>query len=272
MQSEFIWRDKQTWTMVQYEDHAVIVNLQVEDDLKEDTYLWTLLSYWLCIFVFPIKDLNSIHLGTFKIANSMANVCSFDLAILVLASIYRGLNTISSSPTPSNFISSFAIHYIYAWIWHFFRSNRIINDKLPNPLMTKCFGVCYASPFSKLSAREHIRTATNFLCYRIAFKKSYGQTFINKEHLSSKKFDYFMSLLQRYPSIWCEDQHIVEPYIPRRFSQRFRIHQDIPSDLKEENHTDSLKDLYQFYQSCTHHKYKFQGIHSGFFNKHRKSS
>lgn len=116
MQSESIWRDKREWTMVQYEDHAVFVDLQVEDDLKEETYLSALLSYWLCIFIFAIKDLNIIHLGTFKIANSMANVCSFDLAIPVLASIYRGLNTISSYPTPSNFVSGFAIHYVYAWI------------------------------------------------------------------------------------------------------------------------------------------------------------
>ena len=70
---------------------GVFVDLQVEDDLKEETYLSILLSCCLCIFIFPIKDLNSIRPGIFKIASSMANGCSFGLATPVLASIYCGL-------------------------------------------------------------------------------------------------------------------------------------------------------------------------------------
>ena len=89
------WSDK---------EHEVFVDLQVEGDLKEETYLSALLSCWLCIFVFPIKDQNSIHPGTFKIASSIANGRSFGLAPPVLASIYCGLNTISSSPTPSKLV------------------------------------------------------------------------------------------------------------------------------------------------------------------------
>ena len=61
-----------------------------------------------------------------------------------------------------------------------------------------------------------------------------------------------MSLRSGYLSLRCEDQHIVEAYSLHRFSQRFGFHQDIPSDLKEEIHTGSLKDLCQFYQSFTH--------------------
>ena len=60
-----------------------------------------------------------------------------------------------------------------------------------------------------------------------------------------------MSLRLGYLSLRCEDQHIVEAYSPHRFSRRFGFHQDIQSDLKEEIHTGSLKDLYQFYQSFT---------------------
>ena len=117
--------------------------------------------------------------------------------------------------------------------------------------MTKYSGVGYVSPFNEFSARKHIRTATNFLWHWIAFKKSYDQTFINNDHLSIQKFDYFMSRCSGYLSLRCEDQHIVEAYSPHRFSRRFGFHQDIPSDLKEEIHTGSLKDLYQFYQSFT---------------------
>ena len=49
-----LWSDK---------EHGVFADLQVEGDLKEETYLSALLSCWLFIFVFPIKDHNSIHLG-----------------------------------------------------------------------------------------------------------------------------------------------------------------------------------------------------------------
>ena len=138
------------------------MDLQVKDDLKEETYLSALLSCWLCAFIFPIKDPNRIYPSTFKIAISMANGRSFGLTALALASIYRGLNTISSSPTPSKSGASFAIHYIYARVGHFFKSNRITNDKLSDPLMTKYSSVGYASPFSEFYAGKHIRPANSF--------------------------------------------------------------------------------------------------------------
>ena len=141
------WSDK---------EHGVFTDLQVEGDLKEETYLSTLLSCWLCIFVFPIKDQNSIRPGTFKIASSIADGRSFGLAPPVLASIYHGLNTISSSPTPSKSRASFAIHYVYAWVGHFFKSNRITHDKPSDPLMTKYFSVGYASLFNEFSTQKHI--------------------------------------------------------------------------------------------------------------------
>ena len=60
-----------------------------------------------------------------------------------------------------------------------------------------------------------------------------------------------MSLRSGYLSLRCEEQHTIEAYSPHRFSRRFGFHQAIPSDLKEEIHTGSLKDLHQFYQSFT---------------------
>ena len=158
------WSDKEL---------GVFADLQVEGDLKEETYLSALLSCWLCIFVFPIKDLNSIYPSTFKIASSIANGHSYGLAAPILASIYHGLNTISSSPTSSKSGASFAIHYVGAWVGHIFRSNCITNDKLSDPLMTKYFGVGYASPFSEFFAGKQTRTATDFLWHKTAFKKSY---------------------------------------------------------------------------------------------------
>ena len=109
------WSDK---------EHTFFKDLEIRDVLWAKTYLEALLSCWLCIFVFPIKDLKSIHPGTFKVASLMASGRSFGLAVLVLASIYHGLNTICSSPTLSKTNGSgFAGHYVYAWIAHFFSSH-----------------------------------------------------------------------------------------------------------------------------------------------------
>ena len=109
------WSDK---------EHTFFKDLEIRDVLRAKTYLEALLSCWLCIFVFPIKDLKSIRLGTFKVASLIASGRSFRLAVLVLASIYRGLNTICSSPTLSKTNGSgFAGHYVYAWIAHFFSSH-----------------------------------------------------------------------------------------------------------------------------------------------------
>lgn len=102
------------------------------DVLRVETYLAALLSCWLCIFVFPIKDLNSIHPGTLKVASVMVNSHSFGLVVLHLASTYRGLNTICSSPTPSKTNGSgFAGHHVYVWIAHFFRSHRVTTTNMP---------------------------------------------------------------------------------------------------------------------------------------------
>ena len=163
------------------EEHGVFADLQVEGDLKEETYLSTLLSCWLCIFFFPIKDPNSIRPSTFKIASPMSNCCSFGLAAPILASFYRGLNTISSSPTPSKSEASFAIHYVYARLGHFFRSNHITNIWF---LDDQIFSVGYASPFSKFSTQEHIWTAIDFLWHGTTFKKSCDLTFMDNDHLS----------------------------------------------------------------------------------------
>ena len=70
------------------EEHMAFVDLQVPNELREETYLAALLSCWLCAFVFPLKDLHNIQPSTFKIASLMANGRVFGLAASILASIY----------------------------------------------------------------------------------------------------------------------------------------------------------------------------------------
>ena len=139
------------------------VDLQVPNELRKETYLVALLSCWLCAFVFPLKNLYNIRPGTFKVASLMANGRVFSLAASVLASIYRGLTMISKSPVSRKTDDGFAIHYVYAWISHFFKTHRVVNSKLDKPLMVKYFGVGSAAVFDELSAREHVQSGKNFI-------------------------------------------------------------------------------------------------------------
>ncbi|KAL0293155.1 UNVERIFIED_CONTAM: hypothetical protein Sangu_3243900 [Sesamum angustifolium] len=82
-------------------EEALFAKLCIERSLKEEVYLAAYLACWLCIFVLPSKDVNSIRPSTFKMASLMANGQRVNLAIPVLASIYEGLNTIATSQNQS---------------------------------------------------------------------------------------------------------------------------------------------------------------------------
>ncbi|KAL0298853.1 UNVERIFIED_CONTAM: hypothetical protein Sradi_6545100 [Sesamum radiatum] len=69
---------------------------------RKKVYLAAYLACWLCVFVLPSKDVNSIRPSTFKMASLMANGRRVNLAIPVLASIYEGLNTVATSPKPDD--------------------------------------------------------------------------------------------------------------------------------------------------------------------------
>ena len=90
-------------------------------------------------YTVPIKDWSSIRPSTFKIASLMASGEVFGLAVPILASIYRGLNIIFNNPVPSKSSNGFAVHYVYAWIAHFFKSHRVVNDELGKAYDDKIF-------------------------------------------------------------------------------------------------------------------------------------
>ena len=113
-------RSKATWNPTGYisgpkerseEAKAVFVSLGIHDDLVEQTYLAALLSCWLCAFVLPSEEVNTIRPTTFKVASMMASGQEICLAIPVLTSIYKGFNKIANSSTPGQSESYFLAHY-----------------------------------------------------------------------------------------------------------------------------------------------------------------
>ncbi|KAL0291973.1 UNVERIFIED_CONTAM: hypothetical protein Sangu_3258900 [Sesamum angustifolium] len=81
-------------------EEALFAKLCIKRSLKEEVYLVAYLACWVCVFILPGKDVNSIRSSTFKIASLMANGRRVNLAIPVLVSIYEGLNTVATSPKP----------------------------------------------------------------------------------------------------------------------------------------------------------------------------
>ncbi|KAI5338375.1 hypothetical protein L3X38_017646 [Prunus dulcis] len=77
-------------------EEGVFEDLAITNEDMERSYLAAFLACWLCKFVFPKDDITLIRPRVFKVASRMVHGVSFGLAIPVLASIYKGLNDISS--------------------------------------------------------------------------------------------------------------------------------------------------------------------------------
>ncbi|KAL0439241.1 UNVERIFIED_CONTAM: hypothetical protein Slati_2407100 [Sesamum latifolium] len=111
-------------------EEALFENLCIEGNLKEEVYLVAYLVCWLCTFVLPGKDVNSIHPITFKMASMMASGRRVSLAIPVLTSIYEGLNTITISSRPARMSPSFPVHFVYAWLTSYFKTHYPLEDEI----------------------------------------------------------------------------------------------------------------------------------------------
>ena len=105
------------------QDNGVFDTIGVKSHLREETYLTTFISCWLCVFALPDEDLHYIRPSTFKMASTMATECKTCLAVPVLLSIYRGLNKISNSSTQRYACTSFPVHYVYAWLASYFSTH-----------------------------------------------------------------------------------------------------------------------------------------------------
>ncbi|KAI5313417.1 hypothetical protein L3X38_042591 [Prunus dulcis] len=94
------------------EEEGVFEDLGIADEDMDRSYLAAFLACWLCKFVFPKDDITLIRPGVFKVASRMAHGVSFSSAVPVLASIYKGLNDISSADDPGNCTTVLPFHYV----------------------------------------------------------------------------------------------------------------------------------------------------------------
>ncbi|CAL8083342.1 unnamed protein product [Prunus armeniaca] len=124
----------------------------------EKSYLAAFLACWLCKFVFPKDDVTLIRPGVFKVASRMAHGVSFGLAVLVLASIYKGLNDISSADDPGICTTVLYFHYVYGWLGEYFDTHFTSSSEKSIPIMARFSGRLSAKFFEDSTARALFRT------------------------------------------------------------------------------------------------------------------
>ncbi|KAL0298420.1 UNVERIFIED_CONTAM: hypothetical protein Sradi_6501800 [Sesamum radiatum] len=207
------------------------LKLCIERSLKEEVYLAAYLACWLCLFVLPGNDVNSIRPSTFKMASLMANGRRVNLAIPVLASIYEGLNTIATSPKPAGTSHSFPIHFVYAWLACYFKTHYSVWQELRGPKMTRFSGEGGAKYYEPREARKRIHKAefVSWACNMLVKAKPFK--FVDDGRAEELDHSYFVAIRSSYLTLRRGGRFIVEPYSPHRFGRQFGYYQDVPGTL-----------------------------------------
>lgn len=232
------------------DEEKVFADMGLEDNLKQEVHLATFLSCWLCIFVFPGRKGSYIRPRTFKIASRMARGDVFSLVVPVLASIYNGLNQISSSVDPGRSDVVFPIHYVYAWLGEYFGVYHPSFEIKGLARMTQLAVEGMAKCYNELKAHDLLRAKRHVPLSSTIIIKDECTVLVDDMHLAIRLFEYFTSLRSSYLTLRCEDLHIVEPYSPHRFSRQFGYVQDVPGNLSEDICLCTYTALAELWRSC----------------------
>jgi len=134
----------------------------------------------------------------------MASGCTFSLAVLVLASLYSGLNEIADAAKPSYSRSFFPCHYLYGWLAHYFQTHHVLHPAPPGPLMVR-----YSGPLAACGnigdARKVIHEGKVLELGCLMLAKNHPKVILDDGKLDNTKFDHLVALLRRLSSnsSWC---------------------------------------------------------------------
>jgi len=187
--------DTTGWSRV---EERMFSGLGVKVDKRDETYLATFLSCWLCAFILPNKKGEFIRPGTFKMASFMASGREISLAIPVLASIYNGLNKISTLSQLNQIKVCFPIHYVYGWLAHYFRTHYAFSNGPFIPTMVVYSGEGGSRYFDSDDARKHIHCEENVTWTCTMLDKMYPHFYLDNNHASEEESSYFMSIHFNY--------------------------------------------------------------------------
>ncbi|KAK6131725.1 hypothetical protein DH2020_034522 [Rehmannia glutinosa] len=235
-------------------EKALFSKLGVKENSMEETYLAAYLACWLCLFVLPNDDLNSIRPGTFKMASLMAYGQTAGLAVPVLANIFGGLNKIANSPRPSKVYSMFPVHFVYGWLAYYFKTHNQVWQGTNGPKMAIFSGEGHAKYYEPKEARRRIHKGDwiSWTCTMITKSKDFH--YVDNGNAQRFEQDYFIAIRSSYLSLRQGGRFVIEPYSPHRFSRHFGFYQMVPGVLKEDVRGASLEEGVYHWRVCTSSK------------------
>ena len=134
----------------------------------------------------------------FKIASRMAKGKTFSLVVLVLASIYNGLNEITCSSKPRTNASIFPIHYLYGWLGEYFDTHFISPCWNHPPRMAYYADKFSTKCFNDLQGQALIMSCKGVKLDHLALQHKKRVHWTDNESISATKTSYLISLRYSY--------------------------------------------------------------------------
>ncbi|MCE3216775.1 hypothetical protein HAX54_007998 [Datura stramonium] len=236
------------------DEERVFSKFGVRPAKKEETYLASFLSCWLCAFVLPSEESDFIQAETFKMETMMATKRKISLAVPILASIYSDLSQISQSSQLDLVRIRFLIHYVYGCLAHYFKTHYAFVNGSSNPLMVAFLGEGAARYYDKKEARKRIHQGDNIAWASTMLNNSYSYDYIDDNDAPELELNYFSSILFGYLPLRNGNSVIIEPYSPHRFSRQSGFYQRIPGVSAYDNRSASLDEGLRYWQICVLHQ------------------
>ncbi|KAH0764902.1 hypothetical protein KY285_000773 [Solanum tuberosum] len=218
------------------EENAPFAELGVVESFRDETYLATFLACWFCKFVLPNKKADCIRASVLKVSRLMSHGEIFSLAVPVLASIYRGLRDIYTSSNLGSCDILLPIHYVYGWIGWYFETYYRVTRPQRGVRMWKISGKKMEKHFDLVDARKLFQQVNVHNLHNLAMLQGKELHIDDSGKLSISQSDFLIGLCSSFVTFRLDDELIVEPYSPHRFSRQFGYCQDVPGALIEHHY------------------------------------
>ncbi|KAH0729695.1 hypothetical protein KY290_000824 [Solanum tuberosum] len=218
------------------EENAPFAELGVVESFRDETYLATFFACWFCKFVLPNKKADCIRASVLKVSRLMSHGEIFSLAVPVLASIYRGLRDIYTSSNLGSCDILLPIHYVYGWIGWYFETYYRVTRPQRGVRMWKISGKKMEKHFDLVDARKLFQQVNVHNLHNLAMLQGKELHIDVSGKLSISQSDFLIGLCSSFVNFRLDDELIVEPYIPHRFSRQFGYFQDVPGALIEHHY------------------------------------
>ncbi|KAH6764911.1 hypothetical protein C2S51_016160 [Perilla frutescens var. frutescens] len=244
-------KDHKEWTS---SERAPLTELRVKENHQNETYLAVHLACWLCSFVLPKGDGSLIRPSVFKIASIMASGERVSLTVLVLASIYQGLNKISSLAKPPQGHLAFPIHFVYGWMTCYLQTHFDLEGKREAPRMVRYSSEGGARFYGPAKARKRVHRAELVSWHCIMPFRAEDFVFIDDENASDLDRGLFMAIRSNFLAKRIDDHFIIKPYSPHHFNRQFGYQQMVLGVLTKDIHEASLADGLRYWRICLIHR------------------